>query len=34
MQIWNENGLRITIKDKEELQIMREGGRILGGGSS
>jgi len=30
MKIWREGNLRITIKDKQELQSMREGGKILG----
>jgi len=30
MRTWKEGNLRITIKDKQELQIMRESGKILG----
>ena len=30
MQIWKEGRLRIGIKNKEEMDAMREGGRILG----
>lgn len=30
MRIWKEGNLRIGIKDKQELQSMRESGRILG----
>lgn len=30
MKYWTENGMRIGIKDKEELKYMRESGRILG----
>ena len=30
MKIWTENGLKIGIKDKKEIQIMRQGGKILG----
>lgn len=30
MKLWKENGMKIFIKDKEEINIMREGGKILG----
>jgi methionyl aminopeptidase len=30
MRTWKEGSLRITIKDKQEIGIMREGGKILG----
>ena len=30
MRIWREGNLKIGIKDKKELQLMRESGRILG----
>jgi methionyl aminopeptidase len=30
MRTWKEGNLRITIKDKQEIQAMREGGKILG----
>lgn len=30
MRIWKEEGMQISIKDKQELQYMREGGKILG----
>jgi methionyl aminopeptidase len=30
MKIWKEEGMKIFIKDKEEIQAMREGGKILG----
>lgn len=30
MQIWKEGKMRIGIKDKKEIQLMRESGRILG----
>jgi len=30
MRIWKEGTLRISIKDKREIAIMREGGKILG----
>ncbi len=30
MQTWKENGMRIFIKNSQELKLMRESGRILG----
>jgi len=30
MKLWKEDGMKIFIKDKEEIQVMREGGKILG----
>ncbi len=30
MQIWKEGNLRISIKNRQEIQIMHEGGKILG----